>query len=70
MTAMSNKLIRTSVNLRSAKARLQEAEQLIATMNDTNAKNDIGEILSHIDKIIEKIDRKSGMNPTERSAPL
>lgn len=55
---MSGVLRRASENLRGAKLRLQEAKQLIATAGDVGAKNDIDKVLSHVERMVESIDRQ------------
>jgi hypothetical protein len=60
---MPNKLTKVSVNLRSAKLRLQKAEQLIATAGDLDTKNDIDKAISHVESAIKRIDRQSAAIP-------
>ena len=60
---MPNRHTRASVSLRSAKLRLDEAAQLIATAGDVNAKADIASVRLQVDRIIAEIDQRGVANP-------
>jgi hypothetical protein len=58
---MSTKLTRASVNLRSAKLHLEEAEELVAAAGANDVKTDIDKALSRVDRVIERIGRQGGI---------